>query len=461
MCGEKTMKMMSDERGYVTVFMAVFMGLVMLGFLAFALDVGYLFHEKRMAQAAADAAAVAAAEELSIGGAAEQNAANVAATKNGFDTTLTTNFATVTLSQKDTGNYSNANGASAPANWVQAVVSQPIHTFFLGAFNKNMSTMTVSASAMAGVSAANSTCVCLLGASGTDLDMSNNAQLAAGTTCAITADSTSSNAITVVGSANVCASSVGTVSTTWDYSTGLYGNGPNINNGGSICAAATKVTGASPCASTLVQPTKPSGLPCVTNPIPTYSYALAANTYCSSNYNSCFSLPMSGAQYMSNGTVKSITNDTVVSNSVCYNSLDMSASSQVHFASGTTYYINGDFTTGGGTKLYGTGVTFVVTGNVNIANGTTANLSAPTTNGVSGTLFYVGGTSVDFEGGSGTTLTGTVSAPAATVKLGNGTTTAIMDIVAQKLVMNGGAKLTTYSNPALGAAGSGTPALSQ
>ena len=56
-------KIFRDERGQATTFMALFMGLIMLGFIAFALDVGYLFQKKRMAQAAADAAAIAAAEE--------------------------------------------------------------------------------------------------------------------------------------------------------------------------------------------------------------------------------------------------------------------------------------------------------------------------------------------------------------------------------------------------------------
>ena len=48
------MKMFRDERGQATTFMALFMGLIMLGFIAFALDVGYLFQKKRMAQAAAE-----------------------------------------------------------------------------------------------------------------------------------------------------------------------------------------------------------------------------------------------------------------------------------------------------------------------------------------------------------------------------------------------------------------------
>ena len=145
--------------------MAAFMGIVMVGFLAVALDVGYLFHEKRMAQAAADAAAVAAAEELSNGTTAEQNAANAMATLNGFNTSAATNPATVTLSSSTSGNYSNT-ASTAPTTWVTATVSQPIQTFFLGAFAPTMSKLTVAATATAAADAASSNCVCLQGGVG-------------------------------------------------------------------------------------------------------------------------------------------------------------------------------------------------------------------------------------------------------------------------------------------------------
>ena len=101
------MRVFKDDEGQATVFMALFMGLLLVGFLAIAMDMGYIFHARRMAQAAADAAAIAAAEE---GGttANAQNAANVAAKMNGFDTTLATNPATVTLSTSSSGLYSSA-----------------------------------------------------------------------------------------------------------------------------------------------------------------------------------------------------------------------------------------------------------------------------------------------------------------------------------------------------------------
>ena len=122
------MKLLRDERGQSVVVAAAFMGLVATGFLAFALDVGTLSQEKRKAQAAADAAALAAAEEVSAGASSnEQAAADAIAKLNGFDTTLTTNPAVVTLTTPQTGNYTGT-------AYVEATVSRPISTMFLGAF---------------------------------------------------------------------------------------------------------------------------------------------------------------------------------------------------------------------------------------------------------------------------------------------------------------------------------------
>lgn len=428
------MKIPREERGQATIFMAVFMALLLLGFLALALDVGYMFHQKRMAQAAADAAAVAAAEEYTntygnaIDSANVVNAANVAAAKNGMDTT----DYPVTLTPLAAGNYSNADGAPAPAAWVQAVVSQPIHSFFLGAFIHSMRSLTVSASAIAGGGVTAPSCICLLGTSGDDLNVSNNFQLTAGTNCAITADSNSDNAITIVGSASVCAKSVGAVSTTWD-------NSNNINNNGSICKTAKAVQGAASCASHLVEPPLPNGITCYDDPVQGYTAA--------TNYTGKYTLPLSG--------------ETATNNTICYNSLDLSQAASVTFQSGFTYYVKGNFSTGGGETITGSNVTFNVKGNVSVSNGVTVNLSAPTTNNIPGTLFYVDGTSVDFEGGSGSTLDGTIDAPNATVTMANGTGTATMDVIAQRLVLAGGAKLNTYYNPDLGTTGAASPALSQ
>ena len=137
------MKKLRDESGQTVVFVAFFMAALALGFVAFALDVGALFREKRMAQSAAQAAAVAAAEEAGYGNTSNKQAVAKAMAKlNGFDTTLATNPATVTLTTPAAGNFT--------GSYVQATVRMPIHTTFLGAISHGMITVPVSATAIAG-----------------------------------------------------------------------------------------------------------------------------------------------------------------------------------------------------------------------------------------------------------------------------------------------------------------------
>lgn len=395
----------------------VMLGLFLLGFLALGLDVGYLFHEKRMAQSAADSAAVAAAEEASSGNSGnEQTVANAMAKANGFDPGATVNPATVTLSTPASGNYSGS------ASYIQAVVSKPVPTFFLGMLDHGITSIPVSARAVAGGGMSSPTCICLEEATGQGLAMSNNAQISA-PACGVTVDSSSNNAVGVTGSAGLNALSLGTISTTWN-------NSSNINNNGSISSSTKVVQGiTTACQPSLTAPTLPNGLPCYSNPIQGWTPA--------NNYTGAYTLPLAG--------------ETTASNTVCYSSLDTSQSSSVTFSPGYTYYIQGNFNTGGGSPLTGNGVTFYVGGTVNIANGVTSNLSAPTASGVPGTLFYAMGSTVTIQGGSNSTFSGLVYAPNATVTLNNGTgTTLTMDFVAQSLSMSGGAVLNSYATANLG-----------
>jgi Flp pilus assembly protein TadG len=435
------MRLVNESGGQATILMALFMGLVMLGFLALAIDVGYLFRQKRIAQAAADAAAVAAAEEVTAGNSVTSslatNAANVASTLNGFDTGASTNPAKVTLVASTAGNYSNADSGVAPVSWVQATVSKPVQSYFLAAFNHGMRTLNISATAIAAGGASSPTCICLTGTSGNDLGMSNNAKLNANQ-CGITANSSSSNAITVVGSASVSGTSVQAVSTNWN-------NSSNINNAGTICSTANRVQGAAACSSSLTPPDLPTGITCYNNPI---------NGWVLPNWTANYTLPMQGVTE-TNGHVE---NEVATNGAICYNSLNLANAASVTFSPGYTYYILGDFTTGGGAPVTGNNVTFVISGTVNIANGVTVNLTAPTTNGVPGVLFYIKGSStVTIQGGSNSNFSGIISAPNANMVLNNGTgTTTNMDIVAKTLTMAGGAALNSYATPALGGSSGGS-----
>ncbi len=408
---------MVDERGQATMVLSVFIGLFLLGFLALGLDVGYLFHEKRMAQAAADAAAVAAAEESSSGNTAnEQTVANAMARMNGFDPSASVNPATVTLKTPTGGNYSGA------STYIEADVSRPVPTFFLSVFEHQSTSMTIAARAVAGGGLSSPTCICLEAPTGQGLGMTNNAGINANQ-CGVTVDSSGSNAVGVVGSATLNALSLGTVSSTWN-------NNSNINNNGLITSSTKIIQGiTTQCKPVLSVPTLPNGLPCYSNPIQGWTAA--------TNYTGVYTLPLAG--------------ETTMSNTVCYTSLNTSNAASVTLSPGYTYYIQGDFTTGGGAPVSGNGVVMYTGGNVNIANGVTANLSAPTVSGVPQTLFYAMGNNVTIQGGSNSKFSGLVYAPNAAVTLNNGTgTTLNMDFVSQTLSMSGAATLNSYATSALG-----------
>jgi Flp pilus assembly protein TadG len=410
-------RILKERGGQSAVWLAAFLGMLALGFMALAIDTGYSFHEKRMAQSAADAAAIAAAEEATAGDSGNmQAAANAMAKMNGFDPGAATHPATVQInSPPKYGNYAGSSG------YIEVIVSRQIPTLLLGVFNSSKTAMIVGARAVSGGGQSAPTCICLEAGSGMGLNMSNNAQLSA-LNCGITVDSSSSNAVGVVGSAGINALSLGTVSTNWD-------NSGNVNNAGTISSTTKVVTGVAACSPTIAAPTLPAGTPCYTNPIQGWT---AQN-----NWTGIYTLPMAG--------------ETVVSNTVCYSSLDTSQSASVTFLPGYTYYVQGNFTTGGGAPIYGNGVTFYIGGTVNIANGVTATLSAPTSNGVPQMLFYDAGNTVTIQGGSASNFSGLIYAPSASVTLNNGTGTSMnMDFVAQTITMAGGATLNSYASTNLG-----------
>jgi Flp pilus assembly protein TadG len=428
------------ERGQATVLMALFLSLVLLGFFGFALDIGLFFRERRMAQASADAAALAAAEEQSYGNTTSQmqSAANAAATLNGFNTSLASGPAIVTLSTPSTGMYSTAASSSAPAHYVQATVYEPIHGIFFSAFNGGSTSLNITATAIAGTgSGSTSACVCLEGTSGETLNMSNNAKLSA-PSCGITVDSTSSNAAGVVGSANVSAVELGIASTTWVQSN-------NVNNGGSISSGTKVVTSYSPsCAPAM--PAVPSHGTCSADPF--NSIGGGGVTYTVGP----------GSTY---GT-------TTGGDTVCYTGLTVGANGDTVTLNTGIYVISGGtlhFESGG--NRGGSGVVFYLTNgaSVSIDNGANISLSAPTSGTYNGILIYQDASdssTLSIQGGASTTMNGALLAPNAAITLGNGSGSSITAaIVAQSLTMNGGGTLTASATANIGSMGQGSPRLTQ
>lgn len=157
------MKRLRDEGGQALVITALCVT-VLLGMMAFAVDVGLLFRAKRNAQIAADAAATAAALDYyynssSTNAIADAEAIGLqAAEENGF--TPSANGPTVTFNTAPdiTTPYHNSTG------YFEAIVTEPQQTAFMSLFGFN--NMTVGARAVAGTPGAAQGCVYVMDTAG-------------------------------------------------------------------------------------------------------------------------------------------------------------------------------------------------------------------------------------------------------------------------------------------------------
>jgi Flp pilus assembly protein TadG len=164
---------------------------VVLAFLALAVDVGMLFQAKRKLQIAADAAAIAGAQDFLFNQSATtaKSVGKAASSANGY--TNASGGVVVTMSVPP------ADGAAAGASGdVEAVVSAPINTFFMGLLGTN--SMTLKARAVAGAPTNGSACIWLMNATSTDLYLQGSYDIEA-PSCGIYANSTSSSAVSVTG----------------------------------------------------------------------------------------------------------------------------------------------------------------------------------------------------------------------------------------------------------------------
>jgi len=405
-----------NESGQTTVLMALFLGTFLFGFVALGIDLQYMFRAKRMAQAAADGAALAAAEE---GGntTAGQSAAEAVARLNGFDTHASVNPAVVTLGTPTQGNFQNS-------SYVQAIVSKPIPTFFMGMVN-HKSTVLVAARAVAASGQTSPTCVCLEGGTGTDLSLANNSVLSA-TGCGITANSSSSNAVQVVTNATLSAQTLGTVSSNW------Y-NSSNISGNATITSSTKIVQGiAAAC-----QPVLP--------PVPAYQSAL------------CTADPQE--KHNASGSVYSVGPGTADSttqygNTVCYSSLDLGKNNSTVTLNPGIYVINGGslhfWSKNGGYSNYGgNGVYFYLTNgaSLSIDRGANVNLTAMTSGTYSGIMVQQDAAdtnTLSISEGSDATFNGAIYAPTAAIAIASGSgSTMNGPIVAKSLSLDEGSSLTS------------------
>ena len=176
-----------SERGQI--FVLTTLGLiVLLGFMGLAVDVGYLKHQKRRMQSAADAAALAGASELKYqtwkAGALRD------ASLNGF--TDGKAGATVTV------NNPPVNGPYAGnANYVEAIVSQPQPWFFMRPLG--FKSAPVKARAVADLGSARN-CFYILAPSGPGIMLDNQGTM--NSSCGLIIDSSDSSAVGGGGTIN-------------------------------------------------------------------------------------------------------------------------------------------------------------------------------------------------------------------------------------------------------------------
>jgi hypothetical protein len=401
------MRRLKDENGQALIMAALCMPL-MLGFLGFALDVGMLSVEKRRLQAAADSAAIAGAAELSYGD--YVSAAQSAAALNGF--TDGVNGATVSVNPSGSSTPSPLYGAYAgQSGYLEVIVKQTTPTPFMGLFH--ISSVDVAARAVGG-QGSSPNCIYALSSMGTSILLNNNAQLSA-PGCGVVDDSSSTPAISVTGSANITATSVESVGTVY------------TDNSGSK-----------------ISPTATTGIAAVSDPLASLSppsYSLTSCTVDPLTYHG-----NGGSTYsVGPGSTNSTTQN---GNTVCYTSLTLGVNGDTVTLNPGIYVITGALTFASGTVLGGTGVTFYLVGlgQVNIGNGATLNVSAPTSGAYDGILFYQDRTDIlpaIIEGGSSSSLQGILYFPSASLLIGNGSTSTVATpIIASTITMVGGSKLT-------------------
>jgi Flp pilus assembly protein TadG len=409
-------KRLNDESGQTLIVVAL--GLtVITGVIAFATDVGVQLREKRLAQVAADAAAISGAQQLLTSATGTTLANNIqaagqaAAARNGFSATTYQSPVYSTTYAGDAG-------------YVESVVTQSTPTSFMNIFG--IGSLTVSARAVARLG--NSTnCIYALSTAGTSAAP------------AITIDNTGKidTDVTPPGCAIMDNSNIDVDD---DNGTGSCPAG----GGGQILAQAVGVgsTNSSCVLPGAVTPAPAYGIAPVGDPL---AY-LTPPPYSSST--SC-TAPPAGANnaYTGNG---SVTIGPSGDGTVCWTSMNIGNGMKVSLNPGV-YIITGALSIQGGTTVTGSGVTFyfpTTGGSINIANGTTVNLSAPTSGAYSGMLFWQesGDTNaLVIAGGSTENLEGIVYAPSAALDISNdGTTGVQLDVVASTISVTSSGELENY-----------------
>jgi Flp pilus assembly protein TadG len=445
------------DEGQVLVF-AAFCMVALMGFLALATDVGMLYREKRLVQTAADAGALAAAAQIGTYTNGTEPAQS-AATQNGLTLGSGSGQATVTATVLS---------GTTSTGYVQVVVTEHTPTIFMGVLNSNYSSMDISATAQASYSLSGNN-ECMLGLSQTGAAVPNASGVETDGSSNMTWGTTVMSDIATEGNSKISAPGCGV----------------------QACGPSTEVSGSGKTAAGLYAWGSGS-ISALTNSAPSYGTDNSGSTInttpvikgCGGDplASSLPSRPTTGAcqdpgwmsSHNAGGQAETISQGT-------YCNFNTENVSTLTLNPGV-YVITNTFSTNSGTKIVGTGVTIYLANGVianssnytyvsggatpyGVGNGTTMNISAPTTGPYAGIAIWDANSSnstpdtFTFGGGANSTFSGAIYAPNTNLVLGNGsgTSTLSSNIIANTIMVLGGSTITNnyVSNGNVGGAGTG------
>lgn len=385
---------------------------VLMGLLGLGIDMGMLRHEKRLQQTAADAGALAAANNLQFNsGAGVTQGALAAANSNGYGDTGTycstgcpssgaVGFVTVTVNNPPLSGPHQTGTANA-SDYVEVLVSVVQPTYFMRVFGVNSETITARAVAtnLSGPPGnTGPTCWLNLGSPQNQIELGNT----------VSGNPTvNAQECTVETNGNLCTNGGVTVNA---GAIGVSGAWGGINGGGGNCTGGSvspqPVTGVAAVGDPLAGQ--------ITDPCPGGTGGACTNSLGKLSINSSGNCSLNGAACPSsvascNSTTQQCTVNPGTYDSICIN---VNSGTTVNFSSGlyvmtgpsgnvcntgTDFFVNAQATICNSTSpcsgMPGSsndGVTFYMTGtgSVNIAGGATSQLTAPNSGTYEGILFY-------------------------------------------------------------------------
>ena len=367
--------------------------ITIMGLIGLVIDVGSMQARKQQMQTAADSAALAAAQELNYGDSASAGLADAAS--NGF--TNGTNGVTVAIN-----NPPKSGPRTGVSGYLEAIVSQPLSTYFLRALGLTSVMVSVRAVASTG---SGPNCIYVLDPSASGA-MNINGNVNIQVSCGLLIDSSSSSALMANGNASITASTIGVVG--GYLSTGNVTFTPQVKKG-----------------------ILPAGDPLAYVPAPSYG---------SCNYNG-FSLTGN------NGTASS---PYQMYPGVYCGGMSFKGNSYVNFNAGTYVIAGGGINFNGNATMTGAGVTFYNTSGVSgykgisLGGNVTMNFSAPTSGSLQGMLFFQDRSVSSANAGStisgnvGSTIDGALYFPTTTLTYnGNSSVHGYSIVVADKWISNG------------------------